>query len=129
MDRAPTVTAFEERAGGRKATGAGTVPPGPMELPGPCLRCPPQIAVAVFREETEPFGITPVQFSAPDTVHRRPLLDQLTLARSIGFDTSTIAGVGDRPERHGLIADHAPSDDRRVRRLAFGPTAKRCSTR
>lgn len=95
--------------------------PDLVDLPGHYIRRLQQIAVAIFLEETQAFGITPVQFAALDTVRRQPLLDQRSLARSIGFDTSTIAGVVDRLERRGLVARNASADDRRVRLLSLTP--------
>ena len=69
------------------------------QLPGHHIRRLQQIAVAIFLQETEATGITPVQYAALQTVvANMPGLDQRTLARSIGFDTSTIAGVIDRLE-------------------------------
>ncbi len=87
------------------------------QLPGHHIRRLQQIAVAIFLQETESTGITPVQFAALQTVANSPGLDQRTLARSIGFDTSTIAGVIDRLEARGLMQRKASADDRRVRLL------------
>ena len=88
-------------------------------LPGHYIRRLQQIAVAVFLQETEAQGVTPVQYAALQTVHNTPGIDQRTLAGAIGFDTSTIAGVIDRLESRGLLQRSASPDDRRVRRLAL----------
>jgi len=88
-------------------------------LPGHFIRRLQQIAVAIFLEETELQGITPVQYAALTAVERAPGIDQRTLARAIGFDTSTITGVIDRLEARGLMLREASSDDRRVRLLAL----------
>ena len=88
-------------------------------LPGHYIRRLQQIAVAVFLQETEAHGVTPVQYAALQTVHNTPGIDQRTLAGAIGFDTSTIAGVIDRLESRGLLQRSASPDDRRVRRLAL----------
>ena len=93
-------------------------------LPGHYIRRLQQIAVAVFLEETEAFSITPVQFAALQTVRRQPGLDQRTLAATIGFDTSTIAGVIDRLERRELIRRSASLDDKRVRLLTLTAAAE-----
>lgn len=77
------------------------------------------MAVAIFLEETEAHGITPVQYAALQAVHDRPQLDQRTLSRSIGFDTSTIGGVIDRLEKRGLMQRNASDEDRRVRLLTL----------
>ena len=72
-------------------------------LPGHYIRRLQQIAVAIFLEETAGFGITPVQFAALSAVAQQPQIDQRSLARTIGFDTSTIGGVIDRLEARGLV--------------------------
>ena len=97
-----------------------TLPPLDLDsLPGHDIRRLHQIAVALFIQETESFGITPVQFAALQAVHNVPGTDQRTLARTIGFDTSTIAGVIDRLEARGLTLRSASAQDRRVRLLTL----------
>ena len=90
-------------------------------LPGHFIRRLHQIAVAVFLQETEAHGVTPVQYAALQTVGDTPGIDQRTLAANIGLDTSTIAGVIDRLEARGLLARSASPADRRVRLLALTP--------
>jgi DNA-binding MarR family transcriptional regulator len=93
-------------------------------LPGHHIRRLQQIAVAIFLQETEGSGVTPVQFAALQAVYNAPGLDQRTLARTIGFDTSTTAGVIDRLEGRGLLQRHASAEDRRVRRLTLTPAGE-----
>lgn len=88
-------------------------------LPGHYIRRLQQIAVAIFLQETEPHGVTPVQFAALQAAHNTPGVDQRTLARTIGFDTSTTAGVIDRLEARGLLRRNASPEDRRVRLLTL----------
>ena len=88
-------------------------------LPGHYIRRLHQIAVAIFLQETEAHGVTPVQYACLQTVGDTPGIDQRTLARTIGLDTSTIAGVLDRLESRGLLARSASPDDRRVRLLTL----------
>jgi MarR family transcriptional regulator, lower aerobic nicotinate degradation pathway regulator len=90
-------------------------------LPGFYIRRMQQIAVALFLQETEAHGVTPVQYAALQTVADAPGIDQRTLARSIGLDTSTIAGVIDRLEARGLMLRSASPEDRRVRLLSLTP--------
>jgi DNA-binding MarR family transcriptional regulator len=87
--------------------------------PGHLIRRLQQIAVSIFLQETETFGVTPVQYAALHAVNRQPDIDQRTLARSIGLDTSTIAGVVDRLEARGLMARNSSRQDRRVRLLSL----------
>lgn len=92
-------------------------------LPGHAIRRLQQIAVAIFLQEAEATGITPVQYAALQAVANQPpgapAIDQRTLARLIGFDTSTIAGVIDRLEARGLLRRQASAADRRVRLLGL----------
>ena len=90
-------------------------------LPGHLIRRLQQIAVAVFLQETEAQAITPVQYAALQTIQGAPGIDQRSLARSIGFDTSTIGGVIDRLEARGLVQRHTAPEDRRVRQLMLTP--------
>jgi MarR family transcriptional regulator, lower aerobic nicotinate degradation pathway regulator len=86
-------------------------------LPGHFVRRLNQISVALFLQETEAWGITPVQYAALQAVVHQPDLDQRKLARTIGFDASTITGVVDRLETRGLIQRSPSPQDRRVRLL------------
>jgi DNA-binding MarR family transcriptional regulator len=86
-------------------------------LPGHQIRRLQQIAVGLFMEEAEALDLTPVQFAALAAVASHPGVDQRTLARTIGLDTSTLGGVVDRLERRALMARRSSADDRRVRHL------------
>ena len=88
-------------------------------LPGHYIRRLQQIAVAIFLQETEKHGVTPVQYAALHKIGNAPGIDQRTLARSIGLDTSTTAGVIDRLEARGLMRRSASPEDRRVRLLSL----------
>src|SRR5512142_1788319 len=88
-------------------------------LPGHYIRRLQQIAVAIFLQEPEKHGVTPVQYAALHKIGVAPGIDQRTLARSIGLDTSTIAGVVDRLEARGLMQRGASPEDRRVRLLSL----------
>jgi MarR family transcriptional regulator, lower aerobic nicotinate degradation pathway regulator len=88
-------------------------------LPGHHIRRLHQIAVAIFLQETEAHGLTPVQYAAMQAVGNAPAIDQRTLAGTIGFDTSTIGGVIDRLEARGLVQRNASPSDRRVRLLSL----------
>lgn len=96
-------------------------PMSPDTLPGPYIRRLQQIAVALFLQETEGFGITAVQYGALLTVNRQPGLDQRTLAGLMGLDTSTTAGVVDRLDSRGLLRRSASPTDKRVKLLTATP--------
>ena len=105
--------------------------PEPIDIdnqPGHYIRRLHQISVAIFLQETEPFGVTPVQYAALQTVGNHPGIDQRTLARTIGLDTSTIAGVIDRLELRGLLVRNASLEDRRVRQLTLTDAARQLLT-
>jgi MarR family transcriptional regulator, lower aerobic nicotinate degradation pathway regulator len=89
------------------------------QLPGHYIRRLQQVAVAIFMEETQAHGITPVQFAALTAVQQQPGIDQRTLAKRISFDTSTIGGVIDRLEARSLMLRNASPDDKRVRLLTL----------
>lgn len=88
-------------------------------LPGNAIRRLQQIAVAIFLQEAEPHSVTPVQYAVLQALANTPGVDQRTLARSIGFDTSTIASVVDRLEARALVQRRIDAADRRVRLLAL----------
>ena len=88
-------------------------------LPGHHIRRLHQIAVAIFLQETESHGLTPVQYAALQTVANTPGIDQRTLAGRIGLDTSTVADVIDRLEARALLQRNASPEDKRVRLLTL----------
>lgn len=89
------------------------------DLPGHQIRRLHQVAVALFMQETEAHGLTPVQYAALQAVAHAPGIDQRTLARKIGLDTSTTGGVVDRLEARALLLRNANPGDRRVRLLTL----------
>jgi len=86
--------------------------------PGHFARRMQQVAVALFVQEVGDLGLTPVQYSALHAVCEQPGIDQKTLAGSIGYDASTIAGVLDRLETRGLLSRSVSPTDRRARLLS-----------
>ena len=91
------------------------------DQPGYYIRRLQQIAVAIFLQDTEGFGVTPVQYGVLLTVSRQPGLDQRTLAALMGLDTSTTAGVVDRLDGRGLLRRSASPTDKRVKLLSVTP--------
>lgn len=86
-----------------------------QSLPGHAARRMHQLAVALFVQELGSLALTPVQYSSLQTICNQPGIDQKTLARTIGYDTSTIGGVIDRLEARGLVVRNVSPTDRRVR--------------
>jgi MarR family transcriptional regulator, lower aerobic nicotinate degradation pathway regulator len=85
--------------------------------PGYYIRRLHQISVAIFLQETDAFGVTPVQYATLQVVGDQPGIDQRTLAGAIGLDVSTIGGVVNRLESRGLLVRSTTAEDRRVRQL------------
>ena len=95
-------------------------------LPGHFARRVHQLAVALFVQEVGDLNLTPVQYSSLQTICNQPGIDQKTLANTIGYDTSTIAGVIDRLESRGLVVRNVSPSDRRARQVT--PTEKGVQT-
>ena len=93
-------------------------------LPGHFIRRLQQISVAIFLQETEGFGITPVQFAALSALEEFPQIDQKTLANTIGLDASTIGGVINRLESRDLVKRNPSEKDRRVHVLTLTSAGK-----
>lgn len=91
------------------------------DLPGHYIRRLQQIAVGIFLDETEALNVTPVQFALLSAAARQAGLDQRTLARRIGLDTSTIGALVDRLESRGLVERKVSTEDKRVRLLSVTP--------
>ncbi len=85
--------------------------------PGHLIRRLQQFAAAIFIEETAAFDLTPVQYAILASVRAHPGIDQIGLARLIGFDRTTIGGVIDRLEKKSLVERRLSPTDRRIRLL------------
>ncbi|MFG1465465.1 MarR family winged helix-turn-helix transcriptional regulator [Xanthobacter sp. DSM 24535] len=89
---------------------------GLFKRPGFLIRRLHQIYVALYLQECERFGTTPVQSSVMQVLLLQPGVDQATLAAEIGVDRTTTSNVLARLEKRGLIKREATEDDRRIRR-------------
>ncbi|GAA5233950.1 winged helix-turn-helix transcriptional regulator [Verticiella sediminum] len=83
--------------------------------PGFLIRRLHQIHTALFLEETQEFGITPVQYSLMTALARRGEMDQISIAREVGLERTTVAEVLTRLHARGLVTRRADPHDRRVR--------------
>ena len=104
---------------------SGPVPPLHIELseiPGHLTRRIHQLAVALFAQELGELNVTPIQYSSLQAICNAPGLDQTTIAKTIGIDTSTIGTVIDRMEARGWVTRSVAEGDRRVRNIH--PTAQ-----
>lgn len=89
--------------------------------PGFLIRRLHQIHLALFSEECERFGVTPVQFTILTVAAARPGLEQIHLAQEIGVDRTTLANVLARLEGRGLVTRAVSSSDRRLKLVSLTP--------
>ncbi|WP_238120028.1 MULTISPECIES: MarR family winged helix-turn-helix transcriptional regulator [unclassified Xanthobacter] len=94
---------------------------GLFKRPGFLLRRLHQIYVAIYLQECERFGTTPVQSSVLQVLLLEPGIDQATLGVTIGIDRTTASTVLARLEKRGLVRREATDEDRRVRRAFLTP--------
>jgi DNA-binding MarR family transcriptional regulator len=83
------------------------------DRPGFLIRRAHQISQAVFIEECENLDITATQFGIMSVLARFGELDQIGIARALGFDRSTTALVVKLLEDRALIVRTANATDRR----------------
>ncbi|WP_370206309.1 MarR family winged helix-turn-helix transcriptional regulator [Pararhodobacter marinus] len=82
--------------------------------PGFLIRRANQISNASFAEDLGSLGLTPTQMSSLAVIVDAPGIDQITLARRIGVDRTTISMVVNGLTQHGFIhRERSPLDARR----------------
>jgi DNA-binding MarR family transcriptional regulator len=89
--------------------------------PGFLIRRLHQIHLALFAEECEPYGVTPVQFSILTVTAAKPGIEQGELAHEIGVDRTTLANVLARLETRALLTRAIATTDRRVKLITLTP--------
>jgi DNA-binding MarR family transcriptional regulator len=85
--------------------------------PGFMIRRAHQIAVSIFLEETQAFGVTTTQYGVLYLLKHRPGLDQISVAKMLGLDRSTTALVVRKLEHGRLIERAVDLQDQRRRNL------------
>jgi DNA-binding MarR family transcriptional regulator len=85
--------------------------------PGYLFRRMQQIAVAIFVEECEAYGLTPVQYAALVAIRTHPGIDATRLSAVIAFDRSTLGNVIERLETKAHVERKPSREDRRVKLL------------
>jgi DNA-binding MarR family transcriptional regulator len=83
--------------------------------PGFLIRRLHQIHGYLFAQQTADFGVTPVQYSVMTVLSERDESDQITIAREVGLERTTVADVLARLEARGLVTRHSDPLDQRVR--------------
>lgn len=82
--------------------------------PGYLIRRLHQVHYALFFEECDAFGITPVQYGLLTVLSTNPDSDQVTLGHALGIDRTNVADVLRRLARRGLIERDRSTSDRRA---------------
>jgi MarR family transcriptional regulator, organic hydroperoxide resistance regulator len=72
-----------------------------------------------FVSRAADLGLTPAQAHALMVLEPESALTMRELAEGLGCDPSTVTGIADRLETHGLICRHALAGDRRVKALSL----------
>lgn len=87
------------------------------ERPGFLVRRAHQCSVSTFMEDLKEVGITPTQMSSMAVLSETPGIDQITLARRIGVDRTTISMVVNGLARNGFISRTKSTVDARRNQL------------
>lgn len=89
-----------------------------FDQPGHLLRRAHQIAGGMF-DDLVGLDVTPNQYAILRMVHEQPGIDQVSLARQIGLDTSTAALTAARLGTRDLLTRSVSEVDRRLLRLTL----------
>lgn len=87
------------------------------DRPGFLVRRAHQCSISSFMEDLRTVGITPTQLSSLAVLVETPGIDQITLARRIGVDRTTISMVVGGLVRHGFIHRRKSASDARRNEL------------
>jgi MarR family transcriptional regulator, temperature-dependent positive regulator of motility len=105
---------------GRRIKRDGELSDEVYDQPGHLIRRAQQIAVSMFHS-TVSSDVTPVQYGVLRILQDKPGIDQVTLARLCGLDTSTAANLAVRLEERGFVTRMIPMKSRRFRLLQLTP--------
>jgi MarR family transcriptional regulator, lower aerobic nicotinate degradation pathway regulator len=97
----------------------------PFSKPGHVIRRLQQIAVLMFHEETEGFGLTPTQYVTLQVLEHQPGIDQVTVSEATMIDRSMTARIVEALAQRGLIDKRTGRTDRRANALYITPKARR----
>jgi MarR family transcriptional regulator, lower aerobic nicotinate degradation pathway regulator len=92
--------------------------------PGFLVRRLHQIYVAIYFQNCERFGTTPVQSSVMQVLSAQPGMDQIALAQEIGIDRTTASSVLSRLESRGIVKRQSDPTDRRNKLAFLTPAGK-----
>jgi DNA-binding MarR family transcriptional regulator len=94
------------------------------QRPGFLIRRAHQITSSLFWEESKTLGITSTQCGALYVLNAFSQLDQISLAKLVGFDRSTTAMVLKKLEGDGLVMRRPDAHDRRRKMLEITPRGR-----
>ncbi len=97
------------------------------DRPGFLVRRANQIAVSSFMEDLGEFGLTPTQMSSLAVISESPRIDQITLARRIGVDRTTISMVVNGLVEHGFINREQSRQDARKKEIDLTRAGRACT--
>lgn len=83
-----------------------------------------QRACALFKEEFDPYDITPQQFGLLAFLWNEDGLSQAELSSRSQVDRTTIGGIIDRLEKEGLVERRHHPEDRRAYQVYLTPKGK-----
>jgi DNA-binding MarR family transcriptional regulator len=95
-------------------------------MPGHLIRRLNQISTTIFHQRVQGAGydLTPVQFSAMQTLLNKPDIEQAQIAALIAYDRATIGAVIDRLEKKGYVSRVVSKQDRRARQCRLTEQGK-----
>jgi DNA-binding MarR family transcriptional regulator len=76
-----------------------------------------QRAFAIFKNELEPYELTPPQFGILRFLWQEDGITQVELSEKCQVDRTTLGGLIDRLERNGLVERHPHPSDRRAHQI------------
>lgn len=83
---------------------------------------------ATFRDQLEPYGITPPQFALLAFLWTEDGLSQTDLSKKTEVDRTTIGGLIDRLQKLALVRREPHPTDRRVYRIFLTPEGRKLET-
>ncbi|HEX7750306.1 MAG TPA: MarR family transcriptional regulator [Bordetella sp.] len=94
-------------------TSAPNAPPLIYGRPGFLLRRAHQLSVGLFERQCAEFGLTPPQYGVLSVLSYAPDIDQITLAKALGYDKVTISHVVRGLQARSLLTRETTSAGRR----------------
>lgn len=94
-------------------TAAPLALPSIYARPGFLLRRAHQLSVGLFERHCAEYGLTPPQYGVLNVLSYAPDIDQITLAKALGYDKVTTSHIVRGLQARGLLTREASSEGRR----------------